>query len=74
MLLARTYTHLLIFGGVLGLSIGVFLSANWALLTDQVPQEESGRYLGISNLATAGAGAVAGIGGFVMDTFNAQAP
>ncbi len=74
LLLARSYTHLLLFGGVLGLSIGIFLSVNWALLTDLVPQEESGRYLGISNLATAGAGAVAGIGGAVMDVFNAQAP
>lgn len=74
LLLARSYTHLLLFGGVLGLSIGVFLSANWALLTDLVPEEEAGRYLGISNLATAGAGVVAGIGGPIMDLFNAQAP
>lgn len=74
LLWARSYTHLLVFGGVLGLSIGVFLSANWALLTDLVPKEEAGRYLGITNLATAGAGVVAGVGGVVLDLFNAQAP
>ena len=73
LLLVSSYTHLLIFGGLLGLSIGVFLSANWALLIDLVPPEEAGRYLGISNLATAGAGAVAGIGGPIIDVFNAQA-
>ena len=74
LLLVRTYTHLLLFGGVLGLAIGVFLSANWALLMDAIPDAEAGRYLGISNLATAGAGAVAGVGGWVLDFFNAQAP
>ena len=41
-----------------------FLAANWALGTEIVPKEEAGRYLGISNLAGAGAGAVgAYIGG-----------
>jgi len=74
LLLARNMTHLLIFGGVLGLSIGVFLSANWALLTDLVPSEEAGRYLGLTNLATAGASALAGIGGPIIDVFNAQVP
>jgi len=74
LLLARSYMQLLLFGGVLGLSIGIFLSVNWALLTDLVPEEEAGRYLGISNLATAGAGALGGIGGPIMDVFNAQAP
>ena len=73
LLLARSYTQLLAFGAVLGLSIGIFLSVNWALLTDQVPEEEAGRYLGVSNLATAGAGAVAGIGGPIIDIFNARA-
>jgi hypothetical protein len=38
-------------------------------------QEEAGRYLGISNLAGAGAGIVGtGIGGPVADTLNAVAP
>jgi MFS family permease len=42
-----------------------------ALGTDLVPAGEAGRYLGISNLAGAGAGIVgAGIGGLVADTIN----
>ncbi|MCL6429734.1 MAG: MFS transporter [Anaerolineae bacterium] len=72
LLWVRSYVHLLVFGGILGLSMGVFLSVNWALLMDVIPDEEAGRYLGLSNLATAGAGAVAGIGGPIIDIFNAQ--
>ncbi|MGQ9493986.1 MAG: MFS transporter [Anaerolineae bacterium] len=58
---------ILIFGSLIGLSAGIFLSANWALATDLIPKEEGGRYLGISNLATAGAGVLAGIGGPIRD-------
>jgi MFS family permease len=64
----------LIYGGIIGISIGIFLSANWAWATDLVPAESSGRYLGISNLATAGSGVLAGFGGVALDYFNAQAP
>ena len=62
-------------GMVLGLAVGLFTSTNWALGTSLVPKEEAGRYLGISNLAGAGAGIVGtGIGGPVADTLNAVAP
>ena len=48
------------------------MSVNWALGTDLVPSAEAGRYLGVSNLAGAGAGIVgAGIGGPMADFFNA---
>ena len=63
-------TDLLVFGSIVGLSAGIFLSANWALATDLIPVEESGRYLGISNLATAGAGVIAGIGGPIRDVMG----
>jgi hypothetical protein len=57
-------------GGILvGLSVGIFYSANWALGTRLVPKEQAGRYLGISNLAGAGAGAIgAYIGGPIGDS------
>jgi MFS family permease len=63
-------------GGVLiGLATGLFFSANWALGTDLVPKDEAGRYLGISNLAGAGAGAVgAYIGGPIADYFTRALP
>ena len=56
-------------GGVLiGLATGIFFAANWALGTELVPANESGKWLGISNLAGAGAGAVgAYIGGPIGD-------
>ncbi|MFQ6015139.1 MAG: MFS transporter [Anaerolineae bacterium] len=69
---ARSYGDLLLYGGIIGLSAGVFISAGWALATDLVPQEEAGRYLGVSNLATAGGSAVARLGGPFIDFFNAR--
>jgi MFS family permease len=55
-------------GSFIGAAVGLFYSANWALGTEIVPREEAGRYLGISNLAGAGAGAVgAYIGGPIAD-------
>ncbi len=58
-------------GTIIGLGTGLFVTANWALGTDLVPPQEAGRYLGISNLAGAGAGIVgAGIGGILADELN----
>lgn len=67
-------TDILAYGGIIGLSIGIFLSVNWALAIDLIPPGEGGRYLGISNLATAGAGVVAGLGGPLRDLLNARGP
>lgn len=62
-------------GVILGLAAGLFTTTNWALGTSLVPREEAGRYLGISNLAGAGAGIVGtGIGGPVADAINAAVP
>jgi MFS family permease len=53
---------------LIGTGVGLFYSASWALGTEIVPQEQAGRYLGISNLAGAGAGAIgAYIGGPIAD-------
>jgi len=63
-------------GGILiGAATGMFYTANWALGIELVPKAEAGRYLGISNLAGAGAGAVgAYIGGPIADYFTARFP
>jgi MFS family permease len=62
-------------GSLIGIATGLFYTANWALGADLVPKEEAGRYLGISNLAGAGAGAIgAYIGGPIADYFTAHAP
>lgn len=53
---------------LIGAASGVFYSANWALGTEIVPSKEAGRFLGISNLAGAGAGAIgAYLGGPIGD-------
>jgi MFS family permease len=64
----------LLYGSIIGLSAGIYLSANWALAMDLIPKKEAAGYLGISNLATAGAGVLAGLGGPLIDIFNAREP
>jgi MFS family permease len=59
-------------GLILGAGFGMFLAVDWALLTDLVPKASAGRYMGISNVATATAGLVGlAIGGIVIDVTNA---
>ena len=41
-----------------GLGAGIFLSVDWALMTDVIPKETTGRYMGILNAGTAAAGPV----------------
>ena len=61
-------TMLYVGGLMVGIAIGFFYSASWALGTTLVPKAEAGRYLGIQNLAGAGAGAIgAYIGGPIGD-------
>ena len=53
---------------IAGSGLGLFNSANWALGTKLVPAERAGQFLGLSNLAGAGAGAIgAYIGGPIAD-------
>jgi MFS family permease len=58
MLLIPTLTALYAAGSLVGAGVGLFYSANWALGTEIVPREQAGRFLGLSNLAGAGAGAI----------------
>jgi MFS family permease len=61
-------------GLVIGCGIGFFLTANWALSNQLAPAGEAGKYLGLTNLATAGAGALSRLFGPVIDGLNALAP
>ena len=75
LIFSRTIPMVMVAGAFLGLGTGTFMSANWALGTDLVPAKDAGRYLGISNLAGAGAGIVgSSIGGPLADYFNAIQP
>jgi MFS family permease len=60
---------------VLGTATGAFMAANWALGTALVPPVAAGRFLGVANLAGAGAGIVGvGIGGSLADQLNILRP
>lgn len=74
MLLAIDMRGLTIFGSVLGAGIGLFLTSNWALANSLAPQEEAGKYLGLTNLATAGSAALSRLEGPVLDWLNAMWP
>jgi MFS family permease len=51
-----------------GIANGTFLAVDWALMTDIIPKASSGRYMGLSNVATASSGIVAlAVGGLIMD-------
>ncbi|HYN48404.1 MAG TPA: MFS transporter, partial [Candidatus Nanopelagicales bacterium] len=49
----------LVGAGLFGVGSGSFLAVDWALLTDIIPKAASGRYMGISNVATASSGVAA---------------
>ncbi len=75
LLLSPSLTVIMIGGCVVGAAIGMFFTTNWALGTDIVPKKDAGKFLGISNLAGAGAGAVgAYIGGPIADYFTGNFP
>ena len=71
LIFAPTLVWILAFGMIVGISLGVFLSVDWAFMTDLIPKAEAGRYMGVSNIATASAGFIARpILGPIIDAFN----
>lgn len=50
------------------------MSTNWALATDLAPRDEAARYLGLTNIATAGGGALARLQGPIIDLLNVRRP
>ncbi len=74
MVFAKDMRGLFIFGSLLGAGIGLFLTSNWALANSLAPEAEAGKYLGLTNLATAGSGALARLEGPALDWLNASQP
>lgn len=57
--------------GLVGMGAGIYLSANFAQLTDIVPAAETGRYIGLANIAGSAGGALARLlGGLLIDPLN----
>ena len=71
-LFRHDYLPIILSGGVVGIAFGAFMSSNWALATDLVPKGEEAKYLGLTNLATAGGGALARLIGPLIDFGNSQ--
>lgn len=61
-------------GSIIGAGIGLFLTSNWTLANRIAPPDQAGRLLGLTNLATAGAAALARLEGPVVDVLNAARP
>jgi MFS family permease len=70
LMLARDPNSLMIYGGITGVGIGLFITSNWALLSKMAPLAQAGVYLGLTNLATAGSGAVGRLMGPIIDILN----
>jgi len=70
--LSQNYDSILIAAAIIGVAIGAFNSTNWALATDLLAKDEEARYLGITNMATAGGAALARLIGPVIDFVNSQ--
>ena len=70
-ILYQSYISIMIAAGILGVATGAFLSTNWALATDLVVKGKEARYLGLANMATAGAGVLAGLVGPLIDHYEA---
>ena len=71
---AVTPVQLILFGSILGAGLGIFLATNWALANQMAPLGDVGKYMGLTNLATAGSAAVARLEGPMTDYFNNAAP
>jgi len=61
-------------GGLVAVGNGAFQAVNWALLSDHVPEGEGATAFGLANIATAGAGALAGLFGPLVDLMDAVMP
>jgi MFS family permease len=72
--LTSNMTSLWVLGCVIGIGMGVFSCVNWAWATDLVPAAEAGKYLGFSNLATAGSAATSRLMGPLIDLLNNWMP
>jgi MFS family permease len=71
LIFAPSLPWILGFGLIVGISLGTFLSVDWAFMSDLIPKAEAGRYMGVSNIATASAGLIARpILGPIIDAFN----
>jgi MFS family permease len=61
-------------GCLVAIAVGAFQAANWALMSDDLPTNQGATAFGIANIATAGAGALAGLFGPLVDLLHSVIP
>ena len=69
--------NLLVLGGagvLVAIGAGTFLSVNWALISQGIPDGQGAQYYALANIATAGAGAMAGLFGPLADLIGLFLP
>lgn len=71
---AHNRVQLIGYGSVLGVGMGIFLTTNWTLANLLAPPDEAGKYVGLTNIATAGSSALGGLMGPIIDHLNITAP
>jgi len=67
-----TLTDLSVAGTLIGIGMGLFTGPNWAWAVDLTPPAEAARFLGLTNIATAGATVVTSLLAPAISILNAQ--
>lgn len=74
MVMAAPGGGFLLSASLVGAGLGLFLTSNWALANQLAPEAQSGKFLGLTNLATGGSAAAARLQGPAVDYLNAAWP
>ena len=70
---AASELHILLFGSLMAIGSAAFAAANWASVADLAPAPEAGRFMALANFGTAGAAALAGLFGPLIDAVDRMA-
>ncbi|MDE2991398.1 MAG: MFS transporter [Chloroflexota bacterium] len=72
---SQSFVQVVIFAAVLGVGVGLFTAADWAVAIDLIPDQRApGLYMGLSNVATAGGDGLATLSaGIALDLFGYRA-
>jgi MFS family permease len=67
---ASSFGLMILFGSLMSIGSAAFASSNWAMSADLAPVDQGGRFFGLLNIGTAGASALAGLFGPLVDFGN----
>ena len=70
----RDMQTLTLLAGVIGGGMGFYLTTNWTLAVRLAPPDQAGKFMGLTNIATAGASAIGRLEGPLIDFANRIQP